>query len=274
MLLSRGKARLIAEDTVRALDRGSYTNLLGAEVDLSAALRRAVEGTVSYPPGAAVPAFAAGGHATAFEVANETTLAAAWRLVRDGHRPVALNFASARHPGGGFLNGAIAQEESLCRASGLYACIRDDPMYAHHARNPDPMYADHAIYSPDVPVFKADAGDPLPAPYPCSFVTSPAVNAGVVRERTPGREADIRAAMARRADKVLAVMARHGHDAAVLGAWGCGVFRNDPAAVADLFREALAGRFAGAFARVVFAVLDTTAERRFIRPFEERFGGG
>jgi uncharacterized protein (TIGR02452 family) len=273
MSMNRGKARLIAEDTVRALERGRYTNLLGEEVDLSATLRRAVEGTVSYPPEATAPSAAAGGRPTAFEVANETTLAAAWRLVRDGHRPVALNFASAKHPGGGFLNGAIAQEESLCRASGLYACLDGNPMYAHHARHPDPLYTDYAIYSPDVPVFKTDAGDPLPEPYLCSFVTSPAVNAGVVRERARDRGAEVRAAMARRVRKVLAVMAGHGHDAAVLGAWGCGVFKNDPDVVAELFREALAARFTGAFARVVFSVLDWSADRHFIRPFEERFGG-
>jgi uncharacterized protein (TIGR02452 family) len=133
------------------------------------------------------------------------------------------------------------------------------------------MYTDYAIYSPDVPVFKSDDGDPLPEPYPCSFITSPAVNAGVVRERAPGREPEIRAAMARRIDKVLAIMAGHGHDAAVLGAWGCGVFKNDPEVIAELFREALVGRFDGAFARVTFAVLDWSADEHFIRPFREWF---
>jgi uncharacterized protein (TIGR02452 family) len=274
MSVNRNKARQITQDTVRALDAGRYVNLFGEDVNLSAAVRRAVEGTVSYPPGAAVPAVAPGERLTAFEVTNETTLAAAWRLVRDGHRPAALNFASAKHPGGGFLNGAVAQEESLCRASALYACIKDDRMYAHHSRHLDPMYTDWAIYSPDVPVFKTDAGDPFPEPYLCSFVTSPAVNAGVVRERTPGRKAEVRAAIAGRIDRVLRIMAGHGHDAAVLGAWGCGVFRNDPEVVAELFREALAARFRGVFARVVFAVLDRSADRHTIRPFEERFGGG
>src|SRR4051794_3015229 len=110
MSVSRGKARQIAQDTVRACEAGRYTNLLGEAVDIAEPLRRAVEGTVSYPPGAALPPVVPGGRPTAFEVANETTLAAAWRLVRDGHRPVALNFASAKHPGGGFLNGAVAQE--------------------------------------------------------------------------------------------------------------------------------------------------------------------
>lgn len=64
---------------------------------------------------------------------------------------------------------------------------------------------------------------------------------------------------------------RHGHVALVLGAWGCGVFQNDPARVAELFREALAGRFRGAFTHAVFAVLDTSPEQRFLRPFQRAF---
>jgi uncharacterized protein (TIGR02452 family) len=261
----------MAHDTVQALEAGRYTNLLGEVVDIAGPLRRAVAGTASYPPDAALPPVAPGGSATAFEVANESTLAAAWRLVREGMRPCALNFASAKHPGGGFLNGAVAQEETLCRASGLYACIKNDPMYAYHARYPDAMYSNYAIYSPDVPVIKANAGEPLAAPFLCSFVTSPAVNAGVVQERTPNRRAEIPAEMARRIEKVLTIMAGQGHDAAVLGAWGCGVFRNDPEVVAELFRDALATRFHGVFKRVVFAVLDRSDDDHFIRPFAERF---
>ena len=67
------------------------------------------------------------------------------------------------------------------------------------------------------------------------------------------------------------LMAGHGHDAAVLGAWGCGVFKNDPEMIAELFATALRGRFASCFAQVVFAVLSSDGET--IRPFEERFGG-
>jgi uncharacterized protein (TIGR02452 family) len=273
MAVNRDQARLMAEDTVRAVEAGHYTNLLGETVDLTEAVRRAVVGTVSYPPDAKWPPVAASGRETGYEVANESTLVAAERLARAGLRPVALNFASAKHPGGGFLRGAIAQEECLCRASALYACLRDNPMYAYHSRHPDPMYTHYAIYSPDVPVLKTDDGVPLAEPYLCSFVTSPAPNAGVVLERTPDRADEIEAAMAKRIELVLAVMAGHGHDTAILGAWGCGVFKNDPATVAGLFRDALSGPFRGVFARVVFAVLDWSDDRHFVGPFEERFGG-
>ena len=59
----------------------------------------------------------------------------------------------------------------------------------------------------------------------------------------------------------------------LLGAWGCGVFRNDPAQVADGFAEALAGAHAGAFRRVVFAVYDRAKGQPALRAFRARFDG-
>jgi uncharacterized protein (TIGR02452 family) len=230
---------------------------------------RSVEGTCSYPPDASLPRTPLGDKQMRIEVINESTLAAAWSLVREGHRPVALNFASAKHPGGGFLGGARAQEESLARSSGLYACLNGNPMYTfHHARS-DALYTDYAIYSPDVPVFRDDEGGLLDQPYLCSFITSPAPNAKVVLERDRRRRAEIRDAMDRRIRKVLAIAAARGHEALVLGAWGCGVFGNDSQEVAELFQRALGYHFQGVFTRVVFAVLDWSEERRFIGPFQK-----
>jgi uncharacterized protein (TIGR02452 family) len=267
MYPSRKRAAEIARDTIEVVTSGRYTNRHGQKVAVRHLVEAAMNGTVSYPPDAAPPAFTPAGHRTAFEVVNDTTLEAARRLVAEAFTPAALNFASARQPGGGFLNGARAQEESLCRASALYYCINGNAMYRHHARA-DAFYTNYALYSPAVPVFKDDEGEPLDAPYPCAFVTAPAVNAGALRDtdRKPSR---IRKEMEERVEKVLAVMAGHGHDAAVLGAWGCGVFKNDPELIAELFATALRGRFAGCFAKVVFAVLSSDGET--IRPFEERF---
>jgi uncharacterized protein (TIGR02452 family) len=264
---SRSRAAEIARDTLAILAAGRYTNPAGTTVPIRHLLDAAVRGTTSFPPDAPLPNVVPSGAETRFEVTTETTLAAARRLAADGHRVVALNFASARHPGGGFLGGARAQEESLCRSSGLYACINGNDMYRRHAPLPGGMYTNSAIYSPDVPVFKDDAGTPLDEPYLCGFVTAPAVNAGAVRDQ---ERKLIRPEMEKRVGKVLAIAAGFGHDAAVLGAWGCGVFKNDPGTIADLFRAALVTRFAGAFGRVVFAVLDGP-DRRTVGPFEERF---
>ncbi len=267
---SRSKAAQIAQETVAILHAGHYTTPAGTRVDLAPALRRAVEGTIAYPPNARLPTVPGHDRSTRFEVANESTLSAARRLAAEGLHVVALNFASARHPGGGFLKGARAQEESLCRSSGLYACLAGAPLYDHHVGLRGGFYTNYALYSPDVPVFRDDDGNLLEQPYLCSFLTSPAVNVGVVEPDERGR---VRAEMERRIAKVLTIAAGHGHDAAVLGAWGCGVFRNDPQEIAELFREALAGAFHGAFARVAFAVLDRTGDRHALEPFQRHFGG-
>jgi uncharacterized protein (TIGR02452 family) len=117
-------------------------------------------------------------------------------------------------------------------------------------------------------VFCDDDGDLLGEPSRCAFVTSPAVNAGAMRVKARGV---IPNEMRERIRKVPHFMAGHGHDAAVLRG-GCGVFRNNPEVIADLFREALVTRFAGVYRKVVFAIPDWSAERRFIEPFDERFG--
>jgi uncharacterized protein (TIGR02452 family) len=267
MYPSRKKAAEIARDTVEIVTSGRYTNRRGQKIAVRHLVETAMNGTVSYPPDAPLPSFVPSDRRTVFDVVNDTTLAAARQLVAEGYEPAALNFASARHPGGGFLNGARAQEESLCRASALYYCINGNAMYRHHAHT-DAYYTNYALYSPAVPVFKDDDGEPLDEPYLCAIVTAPAVNAGALRAADHRR---VRKEMEERVEKVLALMAGHGHDAAVLGAWGCGVFKNDPELIAELFAGTLRSRFAGAFAKVVFAVLSSDGET--IRPFEERFGG-
>jgi uncharacterized protein (TIGR02452 family) len=268
MYPSRSKAAAIAKSTLQILASGRYTNRAGRTIQIEPQVGDATKGTVSYPPDATLPSYTSTGRQTIFEVLNTTTLEAARKLVAEGYAPVALNFASARHPGGGFLGGARAQEESLCRSSALYQCINNDQMYRYHASVSGGFYSNYAIYSPRVPVIKDDVGELLDEPYLCGFVTAPAVNAGVIADRN---RTSIHEEMHKRIDKVLTIMAGHGHDAAILGAWGCGVFKNDPVAIAELFAQALHGPFAGAFAKVIFAVLSKDGEA--INPFAERFGG-
>jgi uncharacterized protein (TIGR02452 family) len=268
---SRRAARLTAEETVRILESGVYTSASGRQVTLGPMLAAAVKGTVTYPPDPDRPVSQTGPHDTRVEVVNESTLAAARRLLAAGHSPVALNFASATHPGGGFLNGAQTQEEYLCRCSGLYACLRNNRMYEFHRSRHDPLYTDAVIYSPAVPVFRGDDGALLDELYAVAFVTAPAVNVGALH---PVRHPEAEPAMWHRILKVLRTGLVHGHDAIVLGAWGCGAFRNAPGPVAELFRQALAENYRGAYRAVTFAVLDSSPEERFIGPFRDVFALG
>jgi uncharacterized protein (TIGR02452 family) len=259
------------QEAAQIIQSGAYRAPSGKIVSVADLIARSVQGTTSYPPDVPLPETHIGAAQTRIEIANETTLAAVQRLRRSGHHPVALNFASATQPGGGFLSGARAQEEYLARSSGLYACLRANPMYAFHRARHDPLYTDYVIYSPEVPVFRADDGTLLETPYTVGIITSPAVNAGALPR---GRQAEILPAMWSRILKVLAAGVCHAHDSIVLGAWGCGAFGNSSSEIAPLFRKALEENFKGAYGQVIFAIIDWSQEKRFIGPFQRVFAGG
>ena len=125
------------------------------------------------------------------------------------------------------------------------------------------------IYSPRVPVFRDGDGGLLEEPYAVSFITAPAVNAGAVRRNEPGRVGSILPTMRRRLARLLWVAANHQHPALILGAWGCGVFQNEPTMIAGLFAEALGpgGPFHGCFRQVVYAVYDRSPGQEVISAF-------
>lgn len=263
-----GRLREIARENAEMVAAGGYRTRSGRQISLAAAVAEAKAGTRIYGPNRVIPGepTAKNTHRTTIEVTDESSTVAARRLAEepDGNASVAvLNFASARNPGGGYVRGAKAQEEALCRASALYETLLEAPEYYEiHRAEASTFYTDRVIHSPGVPVFRDDRGNLLDTPFRAGFLTSPAPNAGTIRRQEPHREPEIPAALARRAELVLEVAALHGYRALVLGAWGCGVFRNDPAQVAEAFRALLTGRFAGAFERVVFGILDRNPETR------------
>ncbi|MFF3201329.1 TIGR02452 family protein [Streptomyces sp. NPDC002962] len=274
------RLRGIARETQEIVAAGRYRASDGREVSLSAAVATARAGTRMTGPGPVeVPQEPAADAAarplgdTFVEVTGESSLEAARRLAGAG--PVAvLNFASARNPGGGYLNGAQAQEEALCRASALYTCLLEArEFYDHHRAHRDPFYTDRVIHSPAVPVFRDDRGRLLDEPFRAGFLTAAAPNAGVVLRTAPERASELPAALAVRAGRVLETAAAHGYRRLVLGAWGCGVFRNDPAQVAGAFRALLGpgGRFERTFEHVVFGVLDRTPGSVVLAAFERVF---
>ncbi len=266
----------LAAESVAIVERGSYELPSGARVDMRDAVAHAVASTRLYRPGdfdgldLAEPA---AGH-TLIEVTGETTAEAARRLVEhEGIADVAaLNFASAKNPGGGFLRGTKAQEEDLAHCSALYACqITRPDYYDANWADTSRLYTDHLIYSPSVPFFRGERLDLLAAPFLVTILTSPAPNAGEARERG-ALASNIRATLVRRAEQILRVAAHHGHRTLVLGAWGCGVFRNDPVEVASVFEELLSKpELERSFARVVFAVFDRSAGQENRRAFDARF---
>ncbi len=267
--LPRERAAELGHAAVAAIRDGGYRSPSGGWVDWRALVDASVRAKASIPPDAVLPAAPARRvDDMRVTVVNDTTLRASRRLIDQGRRPLALNFANGVEPGGGFLGGARAQEETLCRASALFAALDGDPMYAHHRTRRRPDSTAWAILSPDVPVFRSDDGAALEQPWLLGIVTCAAPYAPVIGQPDSG---DL---LAERIRRVLAIARAHGYDALVLGAWGCGAFGNDLKRTAADFKAALTGEFAGAFQDVVFAIADWSKERRSLAPFRDVMRAG
>lgn len=274
--LRRGDCADIAENTLTILHDGFYHVRGGTKIDLTDEIQYSVKHTELYTDDDVrrqkistdlsptdTPIY------PKFEVRHCTTLQAAQTLAQQmGEDQVGiLNFASAKNPGGGFRKGAKAQEESLARSSSLYLSLSQDRIfngfYEYNRCGKNPIYSNRIIYTPRVTFFKNDNGKLLKTPFHVGVVTCPAPNAGVARDVSAVREA-----MIERIRRILIVFQMKKHTSIVLGAFGCGVFRNDPFEVAVLFRQTLeTSQFKNSFQRVIFAVLDEQMYRIFDRVF-------
>ncbi|MGI9055861.1 MAG: TIGR02452 family protein [Pyrinomonadaceae bacterium] len=267
----------VAQETLQIIENGSYRNNLGETVSIKNETNFAVDNsklfrTEDFPETFELTKIE---DETKFEVTDETTLEAAKRICKENKtaNPFVLNFASAKNPGGGFLGGAQAQEESLARSSSLYPCLTANfEMYEFNRQYPNILYSDWMIYSPKVPVFRNDDGSLIQTPYLVSFLTSPAVNAGVVKQKEPQNIHLIEQTNRERARKFLWIANKENHKTLILGAWGCGVFQNDPAKIARMFKELLKKELANCFERVIMAIYDKTPSHKvyqaFIKVFE------
>jgi uncharacterized protein (TIGR02452 family) len=244
-----------AKQVLELLERGHYAAPSGAEVSIAEAQAEAVGGTCIYTPAEleVLVEQLKGPFSGALEVSAETTQVAAQALA--GETTAVLNFASARNPGGGFLGGAKAQEEDLCRCSGLYPTLLTQPVYYDvNRKQRSLLYTDHAIYSPGVPFFRIrGTGELLETPFRVGVITMPAPNTGPYLEREPEGHAALEAAFLRRWRCVIAIACEREVKTLVLGAWGCGAFRGDPEMAARTAAQAL-GDLGASLSRVRFAI--------------------
>lgn len=274
---NRETRRKIAEETLEILKNGFFIAENGQRINIKGLQERAEEGTKLYRPedsdelikNETFPQITGD---TEIQVTNQTTLDATRDLIAEGYKDVlCLNFASAKNPGGGFLGGSQAQEESIARSTGLYNC--QNKCFEYYEVNRETkscIYTDYMIYSPFVPIIKDETGTNLNELKYCGIITAPAVNTGVVKRKEPQKIEEIEAVMKRRIRKILAISLANNHQAIVLGAWGCGVFQNDPKEIALYFREVIEADFKNKFRKIVFAIY--SRNERFINAFYDEFG--
>lgn len=183
-------------------------------------------------------------------VVEADTVSALFDHAGDNAKIAMLNFASYKHPGGGFMNGSRAQEESLCHESFLYNVLKEfDDTYYDKNRNDlnRGLYRDRALYSPDI-VFERDgktkACDVLTCAAPNFSAAGHHVSRGV--NNTALRE---------RVRFILEIANIEHVDTFIVGAWGCGVFQQDPRAVAKCFEEECQKVFTDSEIHLMFAVI-------------------
>jgi len=271
--MSRARLQAIAAETLSILKAGGYRAVDGRFVDLSEDLRRSIGETedVTAPPDMVpMPGL------PRLSLADEDTLGGIATVMSETHGvPAVLNFASARNPGGGFERGANAQEEALCRDTTLYAGLRgQSAFYARNKASADGVYTDALLYTPGVRVIRDPHGMLVPEPTEIAVLTVPAPNQRALKEQGawPARRAALEAAFEARISMMLRVAQARGHRALVLGAWGCGVFGNDPYDVAARFAAGLQA-FGGAFEHVHFAIPAGGKEGN-LAAFRAVLGGG
>lgn len=192
-------------------------------------------------------------------ISPNTTFAEARKYVKYGKVAV-LNFANPVYPGGGVEFGAIAQEECLCRSSNLYACLSDrrlyDDYYGYHKNLHNHFYSDRLIYSPGVMVFKDDSYIPKKLPRWKWF------NVDVITCAAPysGASKYINSTVLVRLfeKRIISIMESaldNDVDTIVLGAFGCGAFKNPPRLVAQAFKTVIdEHQYRRKFKNIVFAI--------------------
>ncbi len=202
-----------------------------------------------------------------------------------GMKTAVHNFASASNPGGGVERGANAQEECLCRCSGLYFCLNTpamwDGFYTPHRNARDPLHNDDIIYTPGITVFKTDTAKPELMPeedwYDVNVITCAApnlranpgnqYNSGDGAKAAAISDSDLLRMHEKRLRRILDVAVLEGNEVVILGAFGCGAFLNNPEVVAQAAKNVLAD-YLHAFLAIEYAVYCSSRDERNYKIFE------
>lgn len=273
-------------DTTMIIKAGAYTSPTGKQIVLQ--MDKMLAGAACYHdelPIQDTPAVAGGSR---IMVEKNDCLMTAQRLVQEGYNPALLNFASAGYPGGDVETGARAQEETICRRSTLTrsiytfdASFASKYGYNHSPGNNYPLgnLDFSAIYSPAVTVFKEGLECTLMEnPYQVAVITCAALNLNgrYALKLTPDGHLPQRAKeiTANKVRTIFRIALMHGHDSLVLGAFGCGAFKNPPAEIAKLFHEVMEEpEFKNKYRLITFSIIDDhNSNNRNLRAFEEEFG--
>lgn len=187
-----------------------------------------------------------------------------------------MNFANGYNPGGGYLRGAVAQEEALCRESTLYASIASktaEIMYDRNLRSGNPFNTDYMLISPCVEIFRDQNNQLLEETRTTAVVTIAAPNLLYDPKMQGMTQDDIDDYMLMRILQFFTICAERGYRSLTLGAWGCGAFGHRAEKVSGYFKTVLYDfGMKGYFDKIVFAVktgADTRNYDAFLQTFRD-----
>ena len=158
----------------------------------------------------------------------------------DNKKVCVLNFASYKHPGGGYIRGQMAQEEALCHSSVLFSVLSrfTHTYYDNNNKNLNRgLYTNKALYSPNVlfDVLTEEGSGRLIQRY-VDVLTCAAPNWSAAK-RNGVSVGENNAVCKNRLEFIINILNEQKVDIAILGAWGCGVFKQDAYEIAKDFKE-------------------------------------
>ena len=277
----------VFKHTVFLVQQGYYFNEEQEKMNFPDA-RTMIDGTKFYTSPQTVHHIPTMINETIVKVENIDCLLAAKNLLNEGYHPAVLNMASRQNPGGGVQNGAGAQEENLFRRTNLFQSLYQFAPFASNfgltkSKHQYPLDRNFGgIYTPHATVFRGKEQDGYPlldTPYEMSFIAV----AGINRPALASSERiapELVEPVKNKIRTIFRIGLLHGHDSLVLGALGCGAFRNPPSHIAQLFHEVMEEKeFKNKYRLLLFAILDDHNARLkhnpdgnflpFVREFED-----
>ena len=277
--------RKMFQNTVYLVNQGFYYTETNQKIYFDAP-GSIVSGTAFYSREMIVDMPELQGNSTIVEVVNADCMEEGMRLLEQGYNPAILNMASRRNPGGGVVNGAGAQEETIFRRTNLFKSLYQFAPYAaqYGVKKSEYQYPMDmnfgGIYSPGITIFReseANGYKLMSHPKEMAFISVAGINKPELDSE--GMIVDtLVETVKNKIRTIFRIGLIHGHDSLVLGALGCGAFCNPPRHIAKLFHEVMnEPEFKNTYKLITFAILedhnshkDHNKEGNYL-PFKEEF---
>ena len=198
---------------------------------------------------------------TNISFSKNKSFTAAKSFVNSANAIAVLNFANAVHPGGGVTYGMSAQEEDLCRCSNLYPVLSSKfgvmPKYYKDGleqKEKSNLMNAAIMYSPGIIVLRDDMDNykmfDVYERFMVDVITCAAPYLNLVSDFS---DEMLMSFHLNKGKAILDVALKNHADVVILGAFGCGAFRNDPTIVAKAYKQ-LVAEFDGYFKEIQFAI--------------------